>query len=91
MSKSLIKLNEEDYKLIGDITIKGITKAIEFKVNYGGQLIDPWGNTRAGFTIDGSIDRFDFGLNWNSLLEAGSAIVGKLVKLQAEIEIVASK
>lgn len=91
ISKSMTKINDEEYQLIGDITIKGITKSIEFKVNYGGQVIDPWGNNRAGFTLEGSIDRFDFGLNWNTLLEAGNAMVGKQVKLQAEIEIVAPK
>lgn len=91
ISKSFSKINDEDYKLIGDITIKGITKSIEFKVNFGGQIIDPWGNIRAGFTLESSIDRFDFGLNWNTLLEAGSAMVGKIVKLQAEIEIVTPK
>lgn len=91
ISRSMSKINDEDYKLIGDITIKGITRAIEFKVNYGGQVIDPWENTRAGFTLEGSIDRFDFGLNWNTMLEAGGAMVGKVVKLQAEIEIVQSK
>ena len=91
VSKSMTKINDEEYKLIGDITIKGITKSIEFKANYGGQLIDPWGNVRAGFTIESSIDRFDFGLNWNTVLEAGSAMLGKIVKLQAEIEIVTPK
>lgn len=91
ISKAMSRINNEDYILIGDITIKGITKSIEFKVNYGGQLIDPWGNSRAGFTLESSIDRFDFGLNWNTLLEAGNAMVGKVVKLQAEIEIIAPK
>lgn len=90
-SKSMNKINDENYLLTGDITIKGITRPIEFKVNYGGTLIDPWGNNRAGFTIEGTIDRFDFGLNWNTLLEAGGAVVGKTVKLQAEIELVAAK
>ena len=91
VSKSMTKVSDEDYKLNGDITIKGITRPIEFKVNYGGQLVDPWGNIRAGFTIEGNIDRFDFGLNWNSLLETGGAVVAKTVKLQAEIELVLSK
>lgn len=91
VSKSMTKINDEEYKLIGDITIKGITKSIDFKVNYGGQLVDPWGNVRAGFTIESSIDRFDYGLNWNTLLEAGQAMLGKVVKLQAEIEIITSK
>jgi polyisoprenoid-binding protein YceI len=91
VSKSMTKVSDEDYKLNGDITIKGITRPIEFKVNYGGQLVDPWGYTRAGFTIEGAIDRFDFGLNWNSLLETGGAVVAKTVKLQAEIELVSPK
>jgi polyisoprenoid-binding protein YceI len=91
VSTSMIKINDEEYKLIGNITVKGITKPIEFKVNYGGQLVDPWGNVRAGFTIESSVNRFDFGLNWNTLLEAGGAMVGKTVKLQAEIEIVTPK
>jgi len=90
-SKEMKKINEEEYILSGDITIKSITKPIEFKVNYGGQLIDPYGNLRAGFGLEGSIDRFDFGLEWNALLEAGGAMVGKNVKLEAEIEIITSK
>ncbi len=87
VSTSMKKINDEDYSLKGNITIKDVTKEIEFKVNYGGQVIDPWGNTRSGFTLESAIDRFDFGLTWNALIEAGSAMVGKTVKLQAEIEV----
>ena len=90
-SKEMKKVNDEDYVLSGDITIKGITKPIEFKVNYGGQVVDPYGNTRAGFALESSIDRFDFGLEWNALLEAGGAMLGKQVKLEAEIEVILSK
>jgi polyisoprenoid-binding protein YceI len=53
--------------------------------------VDPWGNIRSGFTLEASINRFDYGLTWNTLLEAGGAMVGKQVKLQAEIEIVTPK
>jgi polyisoprenoid-binding protein YceI len=91
ISESMTKLNEEEYLLKGNITIKDITKPIEFRVNYGGQVIDPWGNVRAGFTLESSIDRFDFGLTWNTLLEAGSAMVGRMVKLHSEIEVITSK
>ncbi len=91
ISNSCAKINEEEYKLSGDITIKGITKPVDFKVNYGGQIIDPYGYIRAGFALEGSINRFDFGLSWNALLEAGGAMVGKDVKLEAEIEITTSK
>ncbi|MDF2437971.1 MAG: polyisoprenoid-binding protein [Bacteroidota bacterium] len=91
VSTEMKKTNEEDYLLKGNITIKDVTKPIEFKVNYGGQVIDPWGNIRSGFTLESSIDRFDFGLTWNALIETGGAMVGKTVKLQAEIEIVTPK
>jgi polyisoprenoid-binding protein YceI len=91
VSKSFTKINEEDYKLAGNITIKDITRPIEFNVTYGGQVVDPYGNLRAGFSLESSIDRFDFGLNWNALLEAGGAMLGKQVKLEAEIEIIAAK
>ena len=91
VSSSFKKINDEEYKLNGNITIKGITRPIEFNVNYGGQVVDPWGNVRAGFTLESSIDRFDFGLNWNTLIETGGAMVGKQVKLEAEIEIVLAK
>jgi polyisoprenoid-binding protein YceI len=87
----MTKVNDEDYVLKGDLTIKDITKPIEFKVSYGGQLLDPWGNIRAGFTLESSVDRFDYGLTWNALLEAGGAMVGKSVKLMAEIEVVTPK
>lgn len=90
-STEFIKISDENYKLLGNITVKGTTKPIEFNVEFGGQLTDPWGNIRAGFNIKGAIDRFDFGLNWNSLLETGNAMVGKTVKLEAEIEIVTPK
>lgn len=91
ISRQMKKINEEEYILSGDISIKNITKPIEFKVNYGGQVIDPYGNLRAGFALESSIDRFDFGLTWNALLEAGGAMVGKQIKIEAEIEIITSK
>ncbi|MGZ4034693.1 MAG: YceI family protein [Bacteroidia bacterium] len=88
VSTSFKKINEENYILSGNITIKGITKHIEFKANYGGQLTDPWGNIRSGFTLESSIDRYDFGLTWNAALETGNLMVSKEVKLEAEIEII---
>jgi polyisoprenoid-binding protein YceI len=91
VSNEMKKMNEEEYKLSGNITLKDITRPIEFKVNYGGQIVDPYGNLRAGFALESSIDRFDFGLNWNALLEAGGAMLGKEVKLEAEIEIIRAK
>ncbi|MFL5763784.1 MAG: YceI family protein [Bacteroidia bacterium] len=91
VSTEMKKISDEEYLLSGNITIKDITKPITFNVSYGGQTLDPWGNLRTGFTLEGKIDRFDFGLTWNTLLETGGAMVGKEVKLEAEIEMVGSK
>jgi polyisoprenoid-binding protein YceI len=87
-SSSIKRIDDEKYKLIGDLTIKRITKAIELDVAYGGQIKDPWGNTRAGFNVKGSLNRFDYGLRWNNLIETGGAVVGKTINLNCDIEIV---
>jgi polyisoprenoid-binding protein YceI len=89
VSTAFEKIDDETYKLSGDLTIKDITKPIEFKLNYGGQVVDPWGNLRAGFHIEGTIDRFEYGLTWNSLLETGGAVVAKKIRLEAGIEVIA--
>ncbi len=87
-SASVKKLNNEKYKLSGNLTIKGITKPIELDVTYGGQIKDPWGNTRAGFNVKGSLNRFDYGLKWNNLLETGGAVVGKNINIICDIEVI---
>lgn len=90
-STSFEKIDEESYRLAGNLTIKDISRPVEFRVSYGGQAVDPWGNLRAGFKVEGNINRFDFGLSWNALLETGGAVVGKNVKIEASVELVASK
>lgn len=87
-STSVIKISDEKYKIEGDLTIKDNTKPIELDVTYGGQIKDPWGNTRAGFNVKGVINRFEFGLKWNKLIETGGAVVGKNVTLSCDIEVV---
>src|SRR6185369_9729049 len=62
---------EGKYILWGDLTIKGITKRIKLDVEFAGVMKDPWGNEKAGFTIQGKVNRKDWGLNWNAALEAG--------------------
>jgi polyisoprenoid-binding protein YceI len=76
-----------DYVLVGDMTIRDITKPIEFEVAYNGSITDPWGNQKAGFKITGSIDRFDYGLKWNTLMEAGGAVVSSDVNIVCNIEL----
>jgi polyisoprenoid-binding protein YceI len=74
------------YTLHTDLTIKGITKAVDFDLEFDGVATDPWGNTKAGFTADAEISRKDFGLEWNVALEAGGFVVGDAVKISLEIE-----
>ena len=77
-----------EYKLKGDLTIRSTTKPVELTVEYGGTAGDPWGNTRAGFEINGKINRKDFGLNWSAVTEAGGMVVADEVKLHFNIEVV---
>ncbi|RDV14911.1 polyisoprenoid-binding protein [Pontibacter diazotrophicus] len=78
----------DDYKLHGDLTIRGNTKPATFNVEFGGIVVDPYGQTKAGFTVSGKISRKEFGLTWDAVTEAGSVVVSDDVKLQAEIQLV---
>jgi polyisoprenoid-binding protein YceI len=81
------KENGSDYSLTGDLTIRGTTKRVKLDVEFGGIMVDPWGNTKAGFEINGKINRKDFGLNWNAMTEAGGLVVSDEVKLQINTEL----
>lgn len=75
-------------KLHGDLTIKGITRPVTVDVEFGGIVVDPYGQTKAGFTVNGKISRKEFGLTWNAVTEAGSVVVSDDIRLQAEIQLV---
>ena len=75
-----------DYVLHTQLTIKGVTKSVDFALEFDGVAVDPWGNTKAGFTAEAEINRKDFGLEWNAALEAGGVVVGEAVKITLEIE-----
>jgi polyisoprenoid-binding protein YceI len=75
-----------DYELTGDLTIKGVTKPVTFDLEFGGVGKDPWGNTRAGFTLTGTINRKDFGMAYNAVLETGGIMVGEKVSIELDIE-----
>jgi polyisoprenoid-binding protein YceI len=85
---TLKKVGSESYKLKGDLTIRTTTKPIELDVEFGGTMKDPWGNMKAGFEINGKINRKDFGLTWNALTEAGGMVVAEDVKLHMNIELI---
>ena len=80
--------NDGSYTLYGDLTIKDITRQIKLDVEFGGVMKDPWGNEKAGFSINGKINRKDFGLVWNATLEAGGVLVSDDVRISCEVELV---
>lgn len=84
---SMKKVSNNKFKLTGDLTIRDVTKKITLDVTYNGTVKDPWGNTKAGFKISGELNRFDYNLKWNSLMEAGGAVVSKEVRLNINLEL----
>lgn len=87
-STSMKKTGDDEYKLSGLLTIRGVSKPVELDVEFGGINKDPWGNLKAGFSLNGKISRKDWGLNWNAALETGGVLVSDEVKLSAEIQMV---
>ena len=85
---TLLKTNESEYVLHGDLSIKGVTKRIKLDVEFNGIVKDPWGGKRAGFVITGKISRKDFGLTWNTVLETGGVMVGDEVAIKCEIQLI---
>jgi len=77
-----------DYRIIGDLNVRGTSHEVPLEAEVTGPVKDPYGNTRYGISAQGKINRKDFGLNWNSVMEAGGLLVGDEVKLSAEIELV---
>lgn len=87
-STSIKKNGNEDYKLNGLLTMKGVSKEVALNVEFGGINKDPWGNEKAGFALSGSISRKDWGLNWNAALETGGVLVSDEVKIGGELQFV---
>ena len=78
----------DEGKLYGDLTIAGTTKAVTLNVDFGGIVVDPYGQTKAGFTVTGKISRKEFGLTWNAVTEAGNVVLSDEIKINAEIQLV---
>lgn len=90
-----LKFSGKSYKsdgdhatLLGDLTIRGVTKPIKLQVEFGGTVVDPWGQNKAGFTVSGKISRKEFGLVWNAMTEAGQVVVSDEIKVLAEIQLI---
>ncbi len=80
--------NASTGKIKGDLTIKDVTKPVELNVEFAGINKDPWGNTKAGFSLEGKINRAEWGLTWNAALETGGVLVSEEVKIAAEVQFV---
>ena len=83
---SFNKINEGEYELVGNLTLHGITKSVKLAAEYGGLMKDPWGNTKMALSLEGKINRKDWGLNWNSVLETGGVLVSDEVRLNIELQ-----
>lgn len=90
-STSFKKVKNNIYSLEGNLTIRDVTKKVKFAVVYGGTVTDPWGNIKAGFKASGKVSRKEYGLKWNTLTEAGGAVVGDEVNIILNMEFAKQK
>lgn len=78
----------DESTLTGDLTIRDVTRPIKLKIEYGGTVVDPYGLTKAGFTVKGKISRKEYGLTWNAVTEAGQVVVSDDIRILCEIQLV---
>jgi polyisoprenoid-binding protein YceI len=87
IGKKLEKQSDDKYILTGDLTIRDTTKPVTLDVEFGGIVTDPWGQTKAGFTVDGKIKRKDYGVMWDAVTEAGQVVASNEVRIHCEIQL----
>lgn len=80
--------NDGSYETYGDLTIRDVTKSVKLDTEFGGVIKDPWGNTRAGFTVSGKINRKEFGLVWHAVTETGGIVLSDEVRIHVGLEFV---
>src|SRR4029079_17606551 len=90
-SRRIEPTGADRYRLIGDLTMHGVTREVSLEVESAGQTNDPWGNVRAGFSARTAVERKEFGLVWNQVLETGGVAVGDKVEIEIEVEAVQQK
>jgi polyisoprenoid-binding protein YceI len=89
-SRSVERTGKDAYRVLGELTIAGVTREVPLTVQYGGRAKDPWGNEKALFSAEVSINRQDFGLRWNQVLEAGGVLVADRIEIEIELQAVKS-
>lgn len=82
----IVKIDENEYDVTGDVSMHGITRPETFKVTFEGQGKDPWGNEKVGFSAEGKLKRSDYGITYNAVLETGGVLIGDQVKVFIEIQ-----
>ena len=87
-SEKMEKTGEDEYKLHGALTMRGVSKKIILNAEFGGITKDPWGNTRTGFSVTGKINRNDFGMSFGAVSETGGLLLGDEVKINANVQFV---
>jgi polyisoprenoid-binding protein YceI len=85
---STTQVSGDDYEIMADLTMKGVTKQVKFKGEYGGKATDGYGNNKVGLEVTAKINRKDYGLNWNAVIEGGGLTVSEEVKLIANLQFV---
>jgi polyisoprenoid-binding protein YceI len=83
-----ISNNGGEYSLVGNLNMRGVTQEVELEVTFGGIVADPYGQTKAGFEIEGKVNRKDFGLTWSAITEAGNVVVSDQVRLILSVQLV---
>jgi polyisoprenoid-binding protein YceI len=89
-SGSKFEQDADEYLLHGELTIRGLTKPILLHVDFGGIVVDPYGQTKAGFTVTGKISRKEFGLTWDAMTEAGQIVVSDEIRINCDIQLIKS-
>ncbi len=90
VSQTIERASDDHYLVHGELTIRDVTREVTLEVDYNGRGTDPWGNERIGFSASGSINRREFGLKWNQVLETGGMLVGDRIDIGLEVQAVAA-
>ncbi|MEW6048111.1 MAG: YceI family protein [Bacillota bacterium] len=85
-SRRIERVGDDRLRVVGDLTMRGVTKEVPVDVTFDGQGKDPWGNERSAFSAETRVNRKEFGLNWNTLLETGGVLVGDEVRINVHVE-----